>query len=401
MAPIYMDAHATTPVDPRVLEAMLPYFTEKYGNAASRTHGFGKEAAKAVEAARAEAAALIGADPSEIVFTSGATESDNLAIKGVLDARRPEGRDKVVTLVTEHPAVLDSCKAVERAGAEAVRLPVRKDGRVDLDVLRGAIDGRTALVTIMHANNEIGVIQDLAAIGGICRERGAWFHTDAAQSAGTLAIDVQRLNVDLLSLSAHKMYGPKGVGALYVRKRGPRVKLTAQMDGGGHEGGMRSGTLPVPLLAGFGKACEIARREGPADAARALALRERLRLGILDRIDHVTVNGSLEQRLPGNLHASFAWVEGESLILSLGDVAVSSGSACASAKLEPSHVLQALGVDEPLARASIRFGLGRFNTEAEVDEVAGRLAGAVERLRKISPLYPGPANSRENSGVTR
>ena len=398
--PIYLDYHATTPVDPRVLEAMLPYFTEKFGNAASRTHGFGKEAAKAVEAARAAVAALIGADPSEIVFTSGATESDNLAVKGVLDARRSEGRDKVVTLVTEHPAILDSLKAVERAGAEAVRLPVRKDGRLDLDVLRGAIDGRTALVSVMHANNEIGVIQDLAAIGALCRAQGAWFHSDAAQSAATVAIDVQSLNVDLLSLSAHKMYGPKGVGALYVRKRGPRVKLTAQMDGGGHEGGMRSGTLPVPLLVGFGKACEIARREGAADAARVLALRERLR-GLLARIEDVTINGSLERRLPGNLNASFAWVEGESLILSLGDVAVSSGSACTSAKLEPSHVLHALGVDEPLARASIRFGLGRFNTEAEVDEVAGRVAGAVARLRKISPLYPGPANSRANSGVNR
>jgi cysteine desulfurase len=402
MARIYMDCHATTPVDPRALEAMLPFFRDQYGNAASRGHAFGKEAARAVDAARAEVAALLGADPSEIVFTSGATESDNLAIKGAVDARRPEGRDRVVTVATEHPAVLDACKALERDGrAEVVRLPVGKDGRIDLDVLRAAVDARTALVSVMHANNEIGVIQDLAAIGAACREKGAWFHTDAAQSAGAVPLDVQRLNVDLASVSAHKMYGPKGVGALYVRKRGPRVKLTAQMDGGGHEGGLRSGTLPVPLIAGFGRACAIVRAEGAADAARILALRERLRTRILERIDHVTVNGSLEHRLPGNLHASFAWVEGESLILSLGDVAVSSGSACASAKLEPSHVLHALEVDEPLARASIRFGLGRFTTEAEVDEVVARLEAAVARLRSISPLYPGGANSRENSGVNR
>lgn len=393
-----MDCHSTTPVDPRVLEAMLPYFSEKYGNAASRTHAFGKEAARAVETARAEVAELLRADPSEIVFTSGATESDNLAIKGVVHARRAEGRSRVVTLVTEHPAVLDSCKALD---AEVLRLPVGKDGLLDLDLLRRSVDERTALVSVMHANNEIGVIQDVEAIGAICRAKGAWFHTDAAQSAGALEIDVQRMNLDLVSLSAHKIYGPKGAGALYVRKHGPRVKLTPQMDGGAHEGGLRSGTLAVPLLAGFGRACAIVRSERAAESARVLALRERLRTKILARIDHVTINGSLARRLPGNLNASFAYVEGESLILSLGDVAVSSGSACASAKLEPSHVLHALEVDEPLARASIRFGLGRFNTEAEVDRVVELLAGAVERLRKISPLYPGPENSRANSGVNR
>ena len=392
-----MDAHATTPVDPRALEAMLPFFSEKFGNAASRTHAFGSEAAKAVEAARAEVAALIGADPSEIVFTSGATESDNLAIKGAVEARRAEGRDRVVTLATEHPAVLDPCKRL----GNATILPVGKDGLLDLDLLRGAVDERVAIVSIMHANNEIGVIQDVEKIGAICREKGAWFHTDAAQSAGKVEVDVQRQNLDLVSLTAHKLYGPKGAGALYVRKRGPRVKLAAQMDGGGHEGGLRSGTLAVPLLVGFGRACELSRREMAPEAARVLALRERLRTRIDARIEHVRLNGSLERRLPGNLNMSFAWVEGESLILSLVDVAVSSGSACASAKLEPSHVLQALGVDEPLARASIRFGLGRFNTEAEVDRVAELLEAATARLRAISPLYPGRANSQANSGVNR
>lgn len=397
MARVYMDCHATTPVDPRALEAMLPYFSEKFGNAASRVHAFGSEAAKAVDAARAQVAALIGADPSEIVFTSGATESDNLAIKGAVEARRAEGRERIVTVATEHPAVLDPCKRV----GHATVLPVKKDGRLDLDLLRAAVDERTALVSVMHANNEIGVLQDVEAIGALCREKGAWFHTDAAQSAGKVEVDVQRQNLDLVSLTAHKLYGPKGVGALYVRKRGPRVKLAAQMDGGGHEGGLRSGTLAVPLIVGFGKACEIARAEGAAEAARILALRERLRTRIQARIEHATLNGSLEKRLPGNLNMSFAWVEGESLILSLTDVAVSSGSACASAKLEPSHVLRALEVDEPLARASIRFGLGRFNTEAEVDRVAELLEAAVARLRAISPLYPGRANSQANSGVNR
>jgi cysteine desulfurase len=389
-----MDHHATTPVDPRVLEAMMPFFTEKFGNAASRTHGFGKEASKAVEEARERVAALIHANPAEIVFTSGATEADNLAVKGAV----PKG-GHVVTVATEHPAVLDSCRALEREGRKSTYLPVKKDGLLDLEGLARAMTKETALVSVMAANNEIGVIQPVAEIGSLCRERKVLFHTDAVQAAGKIPLDVQAMKIDLLSLSAHKMYGPKGVGALYVRKRDPRVRLQAQMDGGGHEHGFRSGTLPVPLIVGFGKACEIAGREMAAESARLLALRERLRTKILERITHVTVNGSLEHRLPGNLNMSFAYVEGESLILSLGDVAVSSGSACTTAKLEPSHVLHALQVDEPLARASIRFGLGRGNTEAEVDRVVDLLVPAVARLRAISPLWPGE-NSRENSGVS-
>jgi cysteine desulfurase len=387
MAHIYLDHHATTPVDPRVMEAMVPWFTGKFGNAASRTHSFGWEAGKAVDAARAEVAEIIGADPSEIVFTSGATESDNLAIKGVVDQYREKG-DQVVTVVTEHKAVLDSCRAFDRAGrAKVTYLPVKPDGLVDLDLLRRAITDRTVLVSVMAANNEIGVLQPVAEIGALCHERGVLFHTDAAQACGKVPVDVQAMNVDLLSLSAHKLYGPKGVGALYVRKRHPRVKLVAQMDGGGHENGLRSGTLPVPLLVGFGKACGIAQREMPAESPRLLALRERLRRRIFSSLEHVTLNGSLDHRLPGNLNVSFAFVEGESLILGIGEVAVSSGSACTSAKMEPSYVLQALGVDEALSRSSIRFGIGRFNTEAEVDRTGELLEREVKRLREISPLY--------------
>jgi cysteine desulfurase len=389
MTRIYMDHHATTPVDPRVLEAMLPYFTEKFGNAASRTHAFGQEASRAAEAAREEVAALLGADASEIVFTSGATESDNLAIKGVVDFFRGK-RDHVVTVATEHPAVLDSCRALERDGKASVTyLPVKKDGLLELDRLREAITDRTALVSVMFANNEIGVLQPIPEIGRICHERGVLFHTDATQAAGKVPVDVQAMDIDLAALSAHKLYGPKGVGALYVRKRRPRVRLAAQMDGGGHENGLRSGTLPVPLVVGFGKACAIARREMPEESRRVLALRERLRRRVFESLDHVHLNGSLERRLPGNLNVSFEYVEGESLILSMGEVAVSSGSACTSAKLEPSHVLRALGVSEPLAQASVRFGLGRFNTEAEVDRTWELLRGAVTRLRELSPLYPG------------
>jgi cysteine desulfurase len=384
MARIYMDCHATTPVDPRVLEAMLPWFTEKFGNAASRTHSYGWEADKACEAARAEVSALIGADASEIVFTSGATESDNLAIKGALEARGGH----VVTVATEHPAVLDPCRALEASGrAEVTVLPVGKDGLLDLGRLCAAITERTVLVSVMAANNEIGVLQPVAEIGRICKERGVLFHTDAAQACGRIPLDVEEMGIDLLSISAHKMYGPKGVGALYVRKRGPRVKLAAQMDGGGHERGLRSGTLPVPLVVGFGKACSIARAGLPEESRRILALRERLRKRLLDGLDHASVNGSLERRLPGNLNVSFAFVEGESLILGVGEVALSSGSACTSAKLEPSHVLAALGVDEPLARSSIRFGLGRFTTEAEVDRTADLVRREVARLRELSPLY--------------
>jgi cysteine desulfurase len=388
MARIYLDCHATTPVDPRVLEAMLPYFTEKFGNPASRMHAFGREAHEAVERARAEVAALLGADPSEIVFTSGATESDNLAIKGVLEAYRDKG-DHIVTVATEHPAVLETCRALERAGrARVTYLPVRRDGLLDLDRLREAITDRTVLVSVMYAHNEIGVLQPVEEIGRICRERGVFFHSDLAQAAGKVPVDVEAMRIDLASLSAHKMYGPKGVGALYVRRRRPRVKLVPLLDGGGHEDGRRSGTVPVPLVVGFGRACALAAREMPEEAPRVLALRERLRRLIFENLDHVHVNGSLERRLPGNLNVSFAYVDGESLVLSLGEVAVSTGSACASAKLEPPYVLAALGVDEPLARASIRFGLGRFTTAAEVDRTWELLREAVARLRALSPLYP-------------
>jgi cysteine desulfurase len=388
MARIYLDCHATTPVDPRVLEAMLPYFTEKFGNPASRIHAFGREAHEAVERARAEVAALLGADPSEIVFTSGATESDNLAIKGVLEAYRDKG-DHIVTVATEHPAVLETCRALERAGrARVTYLPVRRDGLLDLDRLREAITDRTVLVSVMYAHNEIGVLQPVEEIGRICRERGVFFHSDLAQAAGKVPVDVEAMRIDLASLSAHKMYGPKGVGALYVRRRRPRVKLVPLLDGGGHEDGRRSGTVPVPLVVGFGRACALAAREMPEEAPRVLALRERLRRLIFENLDHVHVNGSLERRLPGNLNVSFAYVDGESLVLSLGEVAVSTGSACASAKLEPPYVLAALGVDEPLARASIRFGLGRFTTAAEVDRTWELLREAVARLRALSPLYP-------------
>jgi cysteine desulfurase len=380
MARIYMDNHATTPMDPRVLEAMVPYFTEKFGNAASRAHSFGIEAGKACEQARAEVAALIGADPSEIVFTSGATESDNLAIQGTVGIRGTH----IVTVATEHPAVLDTCRALKR---QVTVLPVRPDGLIDLDALAQAITDQTALISVMFANNEIGVLQPIAEIGKICHEKGGIFHTDGAQACGKVPVDVQSMNIDLLSLSAHKMYGPKGVGALYVRKRHPRVRLAPVLHGGGHENGLRSGTLPVPLIVGFGKACAIAAKEMAEESLRILGLRERLRKHIFDGLNHVTLNGSLERRLPGNLNVSFACVEGESLILSMADVAVSSGSACTSAKLEPSHVLHALGVNEPLARSSIRFGLGRFNTVGEVDATWDLLRREVRRLREISPLY--------------
>ena len=385
MARIYLDHHATTPVDPAVLEAMLPYFSEKFGNPASRTHSFGKEASLACEQAREEVAGLIGADPSEIVFTSGATESNNLAIKGAV------GKDRhIVTVATEHPAVLDPCRALERDGRATVTfLPVERDGRINLEALRGAIMDQTALVSVMFANNEIGVLQPIAEIGRLCHERGVLFHPDAAQACGKVPVDVGAMDIDLLSLSAHKMYGPKGVGALYVRKRGPRVKLAAQMDGGGHENGLRSGTLPTPLVVGFGRACAISARTMPEESARLLELRERLRRRIFGALDYVHLNGSLDHRLPGNLHVSIEFVEGESMILGMAEVAVSSGSACTSAKMEPSHVLHALGVNEAVARSSIRFGIGRFNTPEEIDRAAALLEREVRRLRAISPLYPG------------
>ncbi|HSK08932.1 MAG TPA: IscS subfamily cysteine desulfurase [Vicinamibacterales bacterium] len=384
--PIYMDCHATTPVDPRVLEAMLPYFTERFGNAASRNHSFGWQAEEAVEAGRKQIAELIGATAREIVFTSGATESDNLAIKGAARMYREKGRH-IITVVTEHKAVLDTCKRLEKEGFRVTYLPVRRDGQIDLDQLRDAIAPETTLISVMAANNEIGVLQPIAEIGRIARERGVLFHTDAVQSAGKVPFDVNAMNVDMASLSAHKMYGPKGVGALYVRRRNPRVLLESIIDGGGHERGMRSGTLNVPGIVGMGKAAAIARAEMPAESARVAGLRDRLLAGMRKGLDEIFVNGSMEHRLPGNLNVSFSYVEGESLLMGISDVAVSSGSACTSATLEPSYVLKALGVGDELAHSSIRFGLGRFNTEEEVDYVAAKMVQVVRRLREMSPLY--------------
>lgn len=384
--PIYLDNHATTPVDPRVLEAMLPYFTTRFGNAASRNHSFGWEAEQAVKEARRKVAALIGASDREIIFTSGATESDNLAIKGAAETYGQQG-DHIVTCATEHKAVLDTCKRLEKRGFRVTYLPVGRDGRIDLAELAAAITDRTILVSIMAANNEIGVLQPVREIGALCRERGVLFHTDAVQAAGKVPLDVEADSIDLASLSAHKMYGPKGVGALYVRSRNPRVQLAAQMDGGGHERAMRSGTLNVPGIVGFGEACEICRREMPEEAPRLAALRDRLKAKLEAGLDEVYVNGSMEHRLPNNLNMSFAYVEGESLLMGISEVAVSSGSACTSATLQPSHVLKALGVGDELAHTSIRFGLGRFNTEEEIDYTAGRVIETVKRLRELSPLY--------------
>jgi cysteine desulfurase len=384
--PIYMDNHATTPMDPRVLEAMLPYFMEKFGNAASRNHPFGWTAEEAVENAREQVAKLIGATAKEIIFTSGATESDNLAIKGVAEMYREKG-NHIITAVTEHKAVLDTCKRLEKYGYRVTYLPVQKDGLVDLEELKRAIDDKTILVTIMAANNEIGVLQPWREIGKICRERGVLFHTDGVQAVGKVPIDVNKDNIDLMSITAHKIYGPKGVGALYVRRKNPRVQISAIIDGGGHERGMRSGTLNVPGIVGLGKACEIAREDMAKEGAHLAALRDRLRDRIMGRLDEVYINGSMEHRLPGNLNISFAYVEGESLLMGINDVAVSSGSACTSATLEPSYVLKALGTGDDLAHSSIRFGIGRFNNEAEVDYVADRVCETVERLRELSPLY--------------
>jgi cysteine desulfurase len=397
--PIYMDHHATTPVDPRVLEAMLPYFTEHFGNAASRSHAFGWRAEEAVEAARAEVARLIGAEAREIVFTSGATEADNLAIKGVARFHQGKGRH-LVSCRTEHKAVLDSLQALERQGFEVTLLPVGRDGRLDPDELARALRPDTVLVSVMHASNETGVLQPVEEIGRITRERGVLFHTDAVQAVGRVPFDVERVNADLASLSAHKMYGPKGAGALYVRRK-PRARLVAEMDGGGHERGLRSGTLNVPGIVGMGRACEIARAEMAGEAARMLALRERLRQGILSRVELVTVNGSLEHRLPGNLNVSFAYVEGEALMLAMKDVAVSSGSACTSASLEPSYVLRAMGVPDDLAHSSIRFGLGRFNTEEEVDYAVALLEQKVKKLREMSPRYEVARQGADPSGAAR
>jgi len=384
--PIYMDNHATTPMDPRVLEEMLPYFMEKFGNAASRNHAFGWTAEEGVETARERVAKLVGATAKEIIFTSGATESDNVAIKGVAEMYKEKG-NHIITAVTEHKAVLDTCKRLEKYGYRVTYLPVQKDGLVDLDELKSAMTDKTILVTIMAANNEIGVLQPWTEIGKLCHERGIIFHTDATQAVGKVPVDVIKQNIDVMSISAHKMYGPKGVGALYVRRKNPRVQISAIIDGGGHERGMRSGTLNVPGIVGLGKACALASEEMAGESAHLAALRERLKDRIMSRLDEVYVNGSMEHRLPGNLNISFAYVEGESLLMGINDIAVSSGSACTSATLEPSYVLKALGTGDDLAHSSIRFGIGRFNTEAEVDYVADRVVETVQRLRELSPLY--------------
>jgi cysteine desulfurase len=384
--PIYMDNHATTPLDPRVLEAMLPYFTEKFGNAASRNHSFGWSAEEAVEKARQQVASLINATAKEIIWTSGATESDNLMIKGVAEMYREKG-NHIITQAIEHKAVLDTCKNLEKHGFEVSYLPVHKDGRVDPEDVRKAIRPTTILITVMYANNEIGAVNPIVEIGKIAKEHGIFFAVDGVQAVGKIPVDVQKDNIDLLAISAHKIYGPKGVGALYVRRRNPRVQLSAIIDGGGHERGMRSGTLNVPGIVGLGKACEICQQEMPQESKRLLGLRERLRKGLEAKLDEVYINGSMEYRLPNNLNMSFAYVEGESLLMGINDVAVSSGSACTSATLEPSYVLKALGVGEDLAHTSIRFGLGRFTTEEEVDYVTDKMVQVVTKLRELSPLY--------------
>ena len=385
--PVYMDNYSTTPMDPRVLEAMLPYFTEKFGNAASRNHSFGWEAEAAVDEARERIGRLIHASsPKEIIFTSGATESDNLAIKGVADAYKEKG-NHIVTCTTEHRAVLDSCRALERQGCKVTYLPVDRCGLVDVGRLREAITDKTILISIMAANNEIGTIHPIKEIGQLAKEKGVIFHCDATQGVGKITMDVEEMGIDLLSMSAHKIYGPKGIGALYVRSKRPKVRVSPMIDGGGHERGMRSGTLNVPGIVGFGMACQIAQKELHEEVSRLTRLREKLKEGIFSRLDEVYLNGHPTQRLPGNLNVSFAYVEGESLLMGLKEVAVSSGSACTSASLEPSYVLRALGVKEDLAHTSIRFGVGRFNTEEEVDYTIQRVVQEVTRLREMSPMY--------------
>ncbi len=384
--PIYLDNHATTPLDPRVLEAMMPYFLESFGNAASRNHAFGWVAEEAVEKARKQVAELIGATAKEIVFTSGATESNNLAIKGVAEMYSQKG-NHIITAATEHKAVLDTCKRLEKRGCRVTYLPVQADGLIDLDMLKEAITDKTVLVSIMYGNNEIGTVQDIPVIAGICRERGVLLHTDATQAVGKIPVNVLADNIDLMSLSGHKMYGPKGVGALYVRRKNPRVQLTAQMDGGGHERGMRSGTLNVPGIVGLGKAAELANQLMAGESAQHRALRDRLKDKLMAELDEVYIIGTMERRLPHNLNISFAYVEGESLLMGINDIAVSSGSACTSATLEPSYVLKALGAGDDLAHSSIRFGIGRFTTEEEIDYTAAKVIDVVKKLRELSPLY--------------
>jgi cysteine desulfurase len=385
--PIFLDNHSTTPMDPRVLEAMLPYFVEKFGNAASRNHAFGWAAEEAVDAARKQIARLIKADPKEIVFTSGATESDNLALKGVLEMYKEKG-NHIITSATEHRAVLDTAKSLEAKGlATFTYLPVDKQGMINPEDVRKALTEKTVLISVMLANNEIGTINPIQDIGKIAKERGVLFHCDATQGVGKIPVDVQAMGIDLMSFSAHKIYGPKGVGALYVRKKNPRVRIAAQIDGGGHERGMRSGTLPVPLIVGFGKACELCEQEMPAESARLATMRDRLQAGIMAALEESYLNGHPTNRLPGNLNISFAYVEGESLLMGMKEIALSSGSACTSATLEPSYVLRALGVGTELAHSSIRFGLGRFNKDQEIDYTIKKVIEIVTKLREMSPLY--------------
>lgn len=383
--PLYLDMQATSPVDPRVIDAMLPFYLSRYGNPHSRTHLYGWESDHAVEAAREQVAALIGASPKEIVFTSGATESNNISIKGVMHFYKDKKRH-VITTQTEHKCVLDSSRHLQQEGFDVTYLPVGKDGIVDLDKLEAAIRPDTGLVSVMAVNNEIGVIQPMEEIGKICKQRNVPFHTDAAQALGKIPIDVEKWNVSLMSLSGHKIYGPKGVGALYMRRR-PRIRVEPQMNGGGQERGIRSGTVPTPLVVGFGAACEVAMKEMEYDDQRIRALQERLLKGIREKLDEVVVNGSMERRYSGNLNLSFAYVEGESLLMGLKEVAVSSGSACTSASLEPSYVLRALGVEEDMAHTSIRFGIGRFTTEEEIDRAIELTVSQVQKLRNMSPLY--------------
>jgi cysteine desulfurase len=384
--PIYLDYQATTPTDARVLEAMLPYFREEFGNAASRSHAFGWKAEAAVEKAREQIAALIGATAKEIIFTSGSTEAINLALKGVVEMYASKGRH-LVTSLAEHKAVLDTCKHLEKLACEVTYLKPDRTARITPAEVQAAIRPDTVLVALMWANNEVGTLNPIREIGALCRKSGTLFFTDATQAVGKVPVDVEADHVDLLCLSAHKLYGPKGVGALYVRRKNPRVRLAAQMDGGGHERGMRSGTLNVPGIVGLGMACEIGRRELPEESARCRALRDHLQRRIEEELGHVVLNGHPTERLPGNLNLSFHFVEGESLIMGISDVAVSSGSACTSASLEPSHVLRSMDVGEDLAHSSIRFGIGRFTTREEVDYAADAVVKAVRRLREMSPLY--------------
>jgi cysteine desulfurase len=384
--PIYMDSHATTPLDPRVLEAMMPYLTDVFGNAASRNHSFGWAAENAVDEARASIAKAINADPKEIVFTSGATESNNLAIKGAAEMYKEKG-NHIITVITEHKAVLDPCKKLEREGYDVTWLPVQANGLVDLDLLEKSFTDKTILVSIMYGNNEIGVLQPVEEIGRMCEKRGILFHTDATQAVGKIPVDVKKDNIHIMSFSGHKMYGPKGVGALYVRRRKPRVRLTPLMDGGGHERGMRSGTLNVPGIVGMAKALEISIAEMDDETKRLKGLRDHLRTRLFNEIPDIYENGDPEHKLPHSLNVSFAFVEGESLLMGINDVAVSSGSACTSASLEPSYVLKGMGIGDELAHSSLRFGLGRYNTLEEVDYIVDKLVKVVEHLREMSPLW--------------